>query len=501
MTRKTIITFITLLLCCVSVSAQTIASATKDTVSIKVTSSFLAPKSKRIPYKQLLADHNRLCVQNDSLQKKIDSLRFAIAQDKIMVDNISPVVDIAGSNEMSAIVDTLSSQENRDSMSVERFSSDVPDSVLIQRLENMHSFFSIPFNETVKNYMILYSERYKTHTQKMLGEAKYYFPIFEEILSKYDLPLELKYMAIIESSLKPRATSRAGAKGLWQFMYSMAKSYGLEINSYVDERMDVEKSTDAAARVLQDAYRIFGDWALAICSYNCGIGNVDKAMKITGKTDFWSLYPYLPKETRGYVPALVGAMYSFKYYREYGLVPGENPMPEQIDTLHINKQLHFRQINELVGVPMGIIDMLNTQYLHQIIPGNQKEYILRLPHKWAVRFSKFNYDSLYEHRQDELFSTKVIPQETKTESSSGNISRSGSSASSASVSKSSSANKSSTTKKSSSSSQKTHVVKSGDTLSRIASKYGVSVTTLKKANNIGNTSVIKIGQKLKIPAK
>ena len=203
-----------------------------------------------------------------------------------------------------------------------RFSSNVSDEEMIRRLKAMNSYISLPFNDNVKNYIILYSEKMPSKMNRVMGLSNYYFPLFEQILNSYNLPLELKYVAIVESMLNPTATSRAGAKGIWQFMYSTARSYGLEINSYVDERMDVEKSMDAAARYLRDAYRIFGDWPLAISSYNCGAGNVSKAIRRAGgKRDFWSIYPYLPKETRGYVPAFVGVMYAFNYAKEYGLSP------------------------------------------------------------------------------------------------------------------------------------------------------------------------------------
>ena len=193
-------------------------------------------------------------------------------------------------------------QYNMDSV---RFTTDVPDSVLMRRLTAMNSFITLPYNETVKNYMILYSEKMPRKMGEMMGLSEYYMPIYEETFRRYDLPEELKYLAVIESALNPRAESRVGALGQWQFMYRTAKSYGLRIDSFVDERMDPILAVDAAARYLRDAYRIFQDWPLAISSYNCGSGNVNKAIKRAGgKTDFWDVYEYLPRETRGYVPLL-----------------------------------------------------------------------------------------------------------------------------------------------------------------------------------------------------
>ena len=224
-----------------------------------------------------------------------------------------------------------------------RFESNVPDSVYIRRLEKMNSFITLPYNEIVRNYIILYSEKMPTKMKHILGLCRYYMPKYQEILNKYDLPEELKAMAVIESALNPVAVSRAGAKGMWQFMYYTAKMYGLHIDSFVDERLDPFKSADAAARYLQDAYEMFGDWNLAIASYNCGAGNVNKAIRRSGGSrEFWDIYPFLPRETRGYGPAFVGALYTMKYYKERGIKPEAVELPAHIDTFKINKMLHFK---------------------------------------------------------------------------------------------------------------------------------------------------------------
>ena len=219
-----------------------------------------------------------------------------------------------------------------------RFQSNVPDEVYIERLKQMNSFITLPYNDIVKNYIILYSEKMPTKMAHMLGLSKYYMPIFEETFNKYDMPEELKAMAINESAL---AVSRVGAKGMWQFMYATAKMYGLHIDSFVDERLDPVKSADAAARYMMDAYKIFGDWSLAIASYNCGAGNVNKAIRRSGGSRaFWDIWPYLPRETRGYVPAFVGALYAMHYHKEHGIKPEAVEMPVQVDTFKINRQLH-----------------------------------------------------------------------------------------------------------------------------------------------------------------
>lgn len=352
-------------------------------------------------------------------------------------------------------------------MDAVHFESNVPDKVFIQRLADMNSYISLPYNETVRNYIILYSEKMPTKMSQMLGLAQYYFPIFEETFNRYGLPEELKYMAVIESALNPVARSRAGASGIWQFMYSTAKAYGLEINSYVDERMDVEKAADAAARYLRDSYGLFGDWSLAISSYNCGAGNVNKAIRRSGSRDFWKIYDYLPRETRGYVPAFVGAMYAFRYYKEHGIVPTKCGLPAHVDTIKVNKMLHFKQISEVAKIPEEELKTLNPQYLHEIIPGKDREYILKLPYNRTADFIA-NEDSIYRHKASELFNPVVLE----------NIKVSGSA----------------------SSERVVYKVKKGDYLGKIAAKYNVKVNDIKKWNKLKSNN-LSIGQKLVIYRK
>ena len=369
------------------------------------------------------------------------------------------------------------SSYNMDSV---HFSSEVPDKVMIERLQRMNSFIQLPYNETVKNYMVLYAEKMPSKMGQILGLAQYYMPIFEETFRKYDLPLELKYMAIIESALNPVAVSRAGATGMWQFMYSTARNYGLRIDSYIDERMDPEASVDAAARYLRDAYRIFGDWSLAISSYNCGSGNVNKAIKRAGRRDFWSIYPYLPAETRGYVPAMVGAMYAVNYAKEYGLKPAAVKMPEHIDTFVVNKNLHFRQVSEVLGIPIDDIRDLNPQYYKDIVPGASarpsEPEVLRLPFNCSTAFLDMQ-DSIYRYKADVLFSEKIPdgretvagrPVPTARPSASRGTGQ-----------------------------WVYYKVKSGDNLGKIARKYHCTVKQLKSWNNL-RSDRISIGQRLKV---
>jgi membrane-bound lytic murein transglycosylase D len=431
--------------------------------------------------RKTLRDNERLRTVVDSLRRQLDSCKLQLARFDSLASEMMEVYEdeevVVAQEQAPMSTDSLLSiwylQRRMNSMpdtaaydldSV-HLTSNVPDSVLISRLSKMNSYITLPFNETVKNYMVLYAEKMPAKMGTILGLSTYYFPIFEEVFSRYNLPLELKYMAVVESALNPTAYSRAGARGPWQFIYSTARNYGLKINSFVDERMNVEKATDAAARYLSDAYRIFGDWALAISSYNCGAGNVNKAIKRSGgKKDFWSIYPYLPRETRGYMPAFVGAMYAMTYYRECGLVPDECSLPAACDTFYVHKNLHFSQINEVIGVPMQTLKDLNPEYKNNIIPGNEGECILRLPYDYSGEFIE-HQDTLYTHRSSELLSEKVM-KEVKDGSSNRVVYR----------------------------------VKSGDYLGKIARKYHVSVAQLKKWNGLRSDN-LRIGQVLYIHSK
>ncbi len=451
----------------------------------------LLGRTRRPGRKQIEQENELLRSELDSLQMLVDSLRGREYLDEYEIavlegNDPNPVtfeynqetsdslLHLWYKNSLVTDFDAVN-EYNMDSV---RFSSNVSDAEMMRRLSAMNSFITLPYNDVVKNYIILYSERMPSRMGRVMGLSAYYFPIFEDILVRYDLPQELKYMAIIESMLNPVATSRAGARGIWQFMYQTARGYGLEINSFVDERLDVEKAVDAAARYLRDAYKIFGDWTLAISSYNCGAGNVSKAIRrADGKRDFWSIYPYLPKETRGYVPAFVGAMYAMTYYREYGIVPQNVGMPAQTDTFHIRKNLHFEQIHSVVGVPVEELQNLNPQYTHDIIPGNDHPYVLKLPFTWTNAFVEANADSLYAFKADSLLNGKVLKEtESKSSGSRASGSRSGGSSGSQRI---------------------AHKVKSGDYLGKIASRYGVTVTQIKNWNHLKSNN-IQIGQTLYI---
>ena len=359
-------------------------------------------------------------------------------------------------------VHKLVNEENIETIDMDsvKFESNVPDSVYLERIAKMNSFITLPYNDIVKNYIIKYSEKMPATMGKILSLCDYYMPLFQEILNKYDMPEELKAMAIIESAMNPLAVSRVGAKGMWQFMYQTAKMYGLHIDSFVDERLDPIKSADAAARYLRDAYKIFGDWNLAIASYNCGAGNVNKAIRRSGSRAFWDIWPFLPRETRGYVPAFVGAIYAMNFHKEHGIKPEGVQMPAHVDTFKINKMLHLKQVSELTGAPLDELKNLNPQYRHEIIPGNEREYILRIPYNYTNIFIDCE-DSLYTHKADVYFNPTTI----KKLKDGGDGERI------------------------------VYRVQSGDYLGRIATKYRVSVTQIKKWNGLKSNN-IRVGQRL-----
>ena len=438
---------------------------------------------KKVSRQELLEENRRMRSMLDSLMQELDALRDTAYVEDGYVENgrsFSLLDGVAPETYSQEVTDSLLNiwylhrqakniREGNYDMDSVKFTSNVPDKVFIERLSKMNSFITLPYNETVRNYIILYAEKMPAKMSKMLALASYYFPIFEETLAKYGMPDELKYMAVIESALNPVAVSRAGAKGMWQFMYTTAKNYGLIINSYVDERLDPFKAADAAARYMYDSYRIFGDWNLAISSYNCGAGNVNKAIRrCGGSKDFWAVYDYLPRETRGYVPAFVGAMYAFTYYKEHGIVPDQIQMPAHLDTFQIRRMLHFQQIHDLTGISVEELRNLNPQYIHDIIPGNEREYILRLPLKYSGKFIEVE-DSVYTHRAKELFSPSTLQ----------NVAASGSAASAGKI---------------------TYRVKSGDYLGRIASRYHVTVAQLKKWNHLRSNN-LRVGQVLVIYGK
>ena len=255
-----------------------------------------------------------------------------------------------------------------------------PKDVYIERLKRLPNVMEMPYNDIVQKFIDRYNGRLRHSVSYMLGASNFYTPIFEEALEAYGLPLELKYLPVIESALNPQATSRVGAAGLWQFMVATGKQYGLEVNSLVDERRDPVKSSYAAAQYLRDLYKIFGDWSLVIAAYNCGPENINKTIhRANGEADYWKIYPYLPRETRGYVPAFIAANYVMNYYCEHNICPMRTQLPAKTDTIIVSRDVHLKQIAEVCGVDIDELRSLNPQYRRDIVNGSNKPSVIRMP--------------------------------------------------------------------------------------------------------------------------
>ncbi len=349
----------------------------------------------------------------------------------------------------------------------------LPDSIYIQRLQSLQSAVSLSYNNTVKSFITMYTARKPKQVAVMLGLGNYYFPMFEEALAKYDLPMELKYLPIIESALNPGANSSASAVGLWQFMYSTGKMYKLEISTFVDERRDPLKATDAAARYLRDLYNIYQDWHLVIAAYNCGPGNVNKAIKRCGNAkDYWKIYYRLPKETRGYVPAFIAANYVMNFYQSHNILPKSPDFPIITDTLMVNDYLHFNQISEIIGIPVEQIRSLNPQYRRDIIPASkEKAYSLVLPQDEISAYLE-SETTIHDHRRSEFFPNNQIINPQNNFANHGPVDIKGRD-------------------------KVIYTVKSGDNLGLISAWFRVRASDLKYWNNI-HKNFIKAGQKLAI---
>ena len=366
---------------------------------------------------------------------------------------------------------------------------DYPKEVYIERLSRLPNVMEMPYNEIVQKFIDRYTGRLRHSVSYMLGASNFYIPIFEEALEAYGLPLELKYLPVIESALNPKATSHAGAAGLWQFMVATGKQYGLEINSFIDERRDPIKSSYAAAHYLKDLYNIFGDWSLVIAAYNCGPENINKAIhRADGQADYWKIYPYLPRETRGYVPAFIAANYVMNYYCEHNICPMRTTLPAKTDTVVVSKDVHLKQIADVCGIDIEELRTLNPQYRRDIVNGNNKPSVIRLPANATNTFIA-NEDSIYRYETDALLTRRSL---VEVESSKYTTSTSSSRKSySKSKSRKRKSSRRSRTRK------KSVTVRSGDTLSEIAERHHTTVKKLRQLNGIKGNN-IRAGKKIRV---
>lgn len=352
--------------------------------------------------------------------------------------------------------------------------TEISDSELIERLGALPTEIEMPLNGPVRNAINFYANRKRQLVENMLGLSLYYMPVFEEALERHKMPCELKYLPVIESALRPEAVSKAGAAGLWQFMPGTATGLGLEINSLVDQRRDPYLSSDAAAKYLKQLFNTYGDWSLAIAAYNCGPGNVNKALRRAGggKHDFWEIYPFLPSETRGYVPAFIAANYIMNYHKHHNISPALARKPIITDTVHVRRRVHFEQIADVMGIPIDEIRVLNPQFRKDVIPGDIKPYSLVLPSLQTLAYvanedSIVNYNAAKYARRGyvEPASGATKGRDAKGEYYDEEI-------------------------------VKYHKVKRGETLTSIARRYGITVAQIRKYNKVGKS--VKQGRNLKI---
>ena len=348
----------------------------------------------------------------------------------------------------------------------------VSDEVIIDRLSRIPTIIEMPFNEAVRKFIDIYATSLRKKVSFMLAAANFYNPLFEEALDLYDLPLELKYLPIIESALNPKAVSRRGASGLWQFMLTTGRSYGLKTNSLVDERLDPIKSTWAAVHYLKDLNDIYKDWCLTIAAYNCGPGTINRAIKRAGgATDYWEIYPYLPKETRGYVPAFIAANYIMTYYCEHGICPMDAQLPTVSDTIMVNQNVHLNQIAEVCQIDLEQLRSLNPQYRRDIVPGNSEPSALRLPDSLVNTYiEKENHIIAYQsnkylNRRQTVAIRETAPRNARRKSTGSTSSTSATGA-------------------------QYYKIRKGDTLGSIAARNHTTVNKLRQLNGIRGNNII-----------
>ena len=355
---------------------------------------------------------------------------------------------------------------------------EVGEETYIRRLAAIPSVIEMPYNQVVRKHIERYVYRSRTLVEQMLGMSLYYMPIFEQALEKEGIPLELKYLPIVESALDPNAVSRVGAAGLWQFMIGTGKGLGLEVNSLVDERRDPYRSSAMAAKYLKNLYQIYNDWSLAIAAYNCGPGNVNKALHRNGdKGDFWDIYEYLPRETRGYVPAFIAANYAMTYYKQHNISPSLARKPLITDTVSVNRRIHFAQIAQVLNIPIEEIRTLNPQFRADVIPGDNHPYMLVLPSQQIYSFI-MSEDSIDSYRDDLYAHREVVEPGGQVSTAQEYITGLNSNGEMRTI---------------------THKVGRGETVSTIAAKYNMTTDELMTLNNMDSERVRR-GDNLKVKA-
>lgn len=367
-------------------------------------------------------------------------------------------------------------------------------SVYRDRLNRIPCVMEMTYNNVVQKYIDQYTGRLRHSVSYILGASNFYIPIFEDALCFYQIPLELKYLPVIESAFNPRARSRVGAMGLWQFMPATGKRYGLAINSLVDERCDPIKASYAAARYLKDLYDIFGDWTLVIAAYNCGPGNINKAIhRSGGERDFWKIYPYLPRETRGYVPAFIAANYVMNYYGDHNILPMRASVPANTDTIVVSRDVELDRIANLCNIDIHELKMLNPQYSTNLVPGYKMNCTLRLPQKQLMAFIDLQ-DSIYTQSDREMAQTQTGGDDEEVTEPNTRVGRSSSYSSRRSNGRSSRSRRSS---RHSRGRGKSVTIRSGQTLSEIAEKNHTTVAKLRRLNGIKGSN-IRSGKKLRV---
>ena len=365
----------------------------------------------------------------------------------------------------------------------------VSDTIYAKRLASMPTIVRMPYNNMVRTFIDTYVKRGHRQVSFMLGVSELYMPIFDEEINRAGIPYELRYLPIIESGLNATATSFAGARGLWQFMIGTGNHYGLKSNNYIDERLDPIKSTEAAVRYLKDLYKMFNNWELAIASYNCGPGNVKKAIiRSGGSTDFWKIYDWLPAETRGYLPAFIAANYAMTFYNDHGIAPMTPKVPITTDTVHVNKNLHFNQIVEVCGIDIEEIRALNPQYLKDIIPGANETYVLRLTNESITKFVE-KEDVVYKHDVDKYFPPADIAKMLNDAKLFASKRSSKSSSDSKDDKKGNKGKNGKNSKNGKNGKLIKYKIKPGDTLGGIAIKHDVTVKQIMKWNNMKDTRI------------